>query len=144
MASSSRRKGKGKGHTNRSGRQKEEKTSNRFSPTQTDKEDNGNPDTEQENGSSSSKEASQESSPIRSQQAGEKVHIKGKRRVWGTLKAASAVAVKNTICQLTESALDTVQVKRKYKKLKGNKIRWWHILSGSESDLEALDRKWEG
>lgn len=72
------------------------------------------------------------------------MHIKGKRRVWGTLKAASAVAVKNTICQLTESALDTVQVKRKYKKLKGNKIHWWHILSGSESDLEALDRKWEG
>ena len=62
--------------------------------------------------------------------------------MWGTLKAASALTVKNTICQLTGSALDKVQVKRKYKKL--NKIRWWHILSGSESDLEALDKKWEG
>ena len=70
--------------------------------------------------------------------------VKGKRRVWGTLKAASAATVKNTICQLTGSALDKVQVKRKYKKLRGNKIRWWHILSGSESDLEALDKKWEG
>ena len=37
-----------------------------------------------------------------------------------------------------------VPVKHKYKKLRGNKIRWCHILSGSESDLEALDKKWDG
>ena len=109
----------------------------------------GNHDTEPErdpieNGSSSGDEASQESSPIHPQQTREKVLVKGKRRVWGTLKAASGVTVKNTICQLTGSALDKVQVKRKYEKLRGNKIRWWHILSGSESDLEALDKKWEG
>ena len=149
VASNSRGKGKGKGLTIRSGGRKEENALNHSSPTQTGKGDNDNNDTEQErdpieNGSSSSDQSYQESSPIRPQQTREKVLVKGKRRVWGTLKAASAATVKNTICQLTGSALDKVQVKRKYKKLRGNKIRWWHILSGSESDLEALDKKWEG
>ena len=148
-SNNSRGKGKGKGHTISSGGRKKENAPNRSGPTQTGKGNNGNCDTEKEcdpieNSSFSDGETSQEGSPIHLQQTREKVLVKGKRRVWGTLKAASAVTVKNTICQLTGSALDKVQVKRKYKKLKGNKIRWWHILSGSESDLEALDKKWEG
>ena len=42
-----------------------------------------------------------------------------------------------------EIAEEKVQVKRKYKKLGGNNIRWWHKVSGSENDLACLDNKWE-
>jgi len=30
------------------------------------------------------------------------------------------------------------------KNLGGNKIRWWHIVSGNENDLKSLDDIWEG
>jgi len=84
--------------------------------------------------------------PTRShqQQVREKEVVKGKRRIWGTLKAASATALKRNICQLTGISEGKVQIKRKYKNLGGNKIRWWHIVSGNENDLESLDDKWEG
>jgi len=90
--------------------------------------------------------ASQQSSPTRShqQQVREKEVVKGKRRIWGTLKAASATALMRNICQLTGISEEKVQIKRKYKNLGGNKIQWWHIVSGNENDLESLDDKWEG
>jgi len=53
----------------------------------------------------------------------EKVVVKGKRRIWGNLRAASATALKRNICQLTGIVEEKVQVKRKYKKLGGNKIQ---------------------
>ena len=64
--------------------------------------------------------ASQQSSPTCSHQlqVREKVVVKG-----GTLRAASATALKRNICQLTGIVEEKVQVKRKYKKLGGNKIQ---------------------
>jgi len=55
------------------------------------------------NGDETWDRASQQSSPTCSHQlqVREKVVVKGKRRIWGTLRAASATALKKNICQLT-------------------------------------------
>jgi len=74
---------------------------------------------------------------------GEKVQVQGKRRVWGTLKACSSSAVKQAICRLTETAKENILSKRKYKTMRNNKIRWWHIISGDEDNLEKLEKEWE-
>lgn len=73
----------------------------------------------------------------------EKVQVQGKRRVWGTLKACSSSAVKQAICRLTETAKENILSKRKYKTMRNNKIRWWHIISGDEDNLEKLEKEWE-
>ena len=74
---------------------------------------------------------------------GEGVQVQGKRRIWGTMKACSSNTAKNTICQLTGTTKENVQIKRKFKRLNNNKIRWWHIVSGDEGDLEKLEGEWE-
>ena len=74
---------------------------------------------------------------------GEKVSVEGKRRVWGTMKACSHSAVKHAIDQLVPALKDKFQVKRKYKKLHDNRVRWWHVISGAEKDLEELQKAWE-
>ena len=71
---------------------------------------------------------------------GEKVQVQGKWRVWGTLKACSSSAVKQAICRLTETAKENILSKCKYKTMRNNKIRWWHIISGDEDNLEKLER----
>ena len=78
-----------------------------------------------------------------SQERGEKVQVQGKRRIWGTLKACSSITAKQTTCQLTGATKEKLQFKRKFKKLPNNKTRWWHIVSGDESDLEKLEGEWE-
>ena len=71
------------------------------------------------------------------------VPVTGKRRIWGTLKAYSSQAVECAIYQLTTICEDKIQVKRKYKKDRNNRLRWWHVLSGEESDLQQLESEWE-
>ncbi len=72
-----------------------------------------------------------------------KIPVEGKRRIWGTLKACSHTTVKRALDQLVPELKDKFQVKRRYKKLRGNKIRWWHVVSGAEQDLEDLQKAWE-
>ena len=74
---------------------------------------------------------------------GEKIPVLGKRRVWGTLKACSQTTVKHALDQLVPALKGKLQVKRKYKKLRDNRIRWWHVISGAEKDLEDLQKSWE-
>ena len=48
--------------------------------------------------------------------------VNGARRIWGTLKSASAHTVKNTIVKLSErSDANSLQVKPKYKTLQNGK-----------------------
>lgn len=74
---------------------------------------------------------------------GEKIPVLGKRRVWGTLKACSHTTVKHALDQLVPALKGKLEVKRKYKKLRDNRIRWWHVISGAEKDLEDLQKSWE-
>ncbi len=71
------------------------------------------------------------------------VPVAGKRRIWGTLKACSSQAVKCAINQLTAIGEDKIQVKRKYKTLRNNRLRWWHVVSGEEADLQQLESEWD-
>ena len=48
-----------------------------------------------------------------------------------------------TICQLTGTSKEKLQIKHKFKRLHDNKTRWWHIVSGDEGDLDKLEGEWE-
>ena len=78
-----------------------------------------------------------------SQDNGSKVRVSGKRRVCRTLKATPAGVVKRSISNLAGEAQNMFEIKRKYKKLPNNRIRWWHILTGNEDELVSLEKKWE-
>ena len=71
------------------------------------------------------------------------LHVLGKRRVWGTLKACSHTTVKHALDQLVPALKGKLEVKRKYKKLRDNRICRWHVISGAEKDLEDLQKSWE-
>lgn len=68
--------------------------------------------------------------------------LPGKRKVWGTRKACSSDTVKNTITKLTSRKF-TIEVKRKYKLVNGNKtVKWWHVLKGEEDVMVLLEKEW--
>ena len=76
----------------------------------------------------------------------EKVIIEGKRKVWGTLRATSAGAVKNTIKALSKIEA-AFEVKRKYhlRNGRGTNVqasKWWFIISGEETVLKQLSDGW--
>jgi len=79
----------------------------------------------------------------------QKVRAHGVRRVWGTLKSSSSNAVKNTISHHVLVSVEAVPqignivVKRKYKRLPGNKIRWWFLVYMEEDSLQKLELEWE-
>ncbi len=62
--------------------------------------------------------------------------------MWGTRKACSADTVKDTISRLI-SAKVSIEVKRKYKLVNGNKtVKWWHVLRGDEETMALLQKEW--
>ena len=67
--------------------------------------------------------------------------VHGARRIWGTLRACSATAVKNAIQTLSKSK-PHLHVKRKTKVVQGREI-WWFVLHGEEAVLKNLDAEWE-
>ena len=70
--------------------------------------------------------------------------VNGARRIWGTLKSASAYAVKNTLVKLsTCSDANKLQVKRKYKTLQNGKCMWWFVIHHKEEVMQALEAEWE-
>lgn len=75
----------------------------------------------------------------------EKVKIEGKRKIWGTLRSTTTVAVKNAIKSMTDLEVD---VKRKYKTTapgRGDSMRisrWWFVVSANEELLKQLEGKW--
>ena len=78
-----------------------------------------------------------------------KIKEEGKRKIWGTVKATSASAVKSKILSLfkTEATLD---VKRKYRvrndggrsAARDRRTVWWFILTGEEAVLRQLESEW--
>ena len=78
----------------------------------------------------------------------QKVRVSGVRRIWGTVKSCSSGAVKNTVSNLVSPEavpqIGNMVVKRKYKRLPGNKIRWWFLIYMEEDSLEKLESAWMG
>ena len=77
----------------------------------------------------------------------EKEGVPGSRKLWGTLRAATASVVSSTIGKLTTVGKH-VEVKRKYKlrpngSTKNRNSKWWFILRGSEYVLKELEGEWE-
>ena len=73
-----------------------------------------------------------------------RIPVKGARRVWDTVKTATAIAVKTTIKQLTTVG-EGVLVKRKYKTAGDESkciVRWWFVVSGEEETLQLLQKEW--
>ena len=73
-----------------------------------------------------------------------RMQVKGARRIWGTIKATTPVAVKATIKQFSTVGASLV-VKRKYKTASEDPqrvIRWWFVLRGEEESLETLQGEW--
>ena len=71
-----------------------------------------------------------------------KVVVEGARRIWGTLKNFPSTAVLGAISKLTE-VKDSLQIRRKFKKLTGNKMLWWFVIHCEEEILCKLDAEWE-
>ena len=71
-----------------------------------------------------------------------KVLVQGARKIWGTMINCTTAAVLGAISKLTPS-ISNLRVKRKYKSLSNNKIAWWFIIHGQESELGTLEAQWE-
>jgi len=83
-----------------------------------------------------------------SHQAGSgKIQATGVRRVWSTMKSCTPTAVKGTIVRLISNELvpgiDSITVKRKYRRTSNNKLRWLFLLFMPEEALLKLETAWE-
>ena len=70
-----------------------------------------------------------------------RVRISGARKIWGTLRATTAVAVKNAIFSITKIPTEEFVVKRKYKSSPYT-TKWWFVIRGEESMLKKLEAVW--
>ena len=82
-----------------------------------------------------------------------KVEVKGKRKVWGTLKTTTMAAMKNAIKVI--SKVEGINIKHKYSLKKAQQAmigreaastevsKWWFVISGEESILDQLARNWD-
>ena len=70
----------------------------------------------------------------------------GARKIWGTLKTTTSIAVRNTISSLTTIPSSKLQIKRKYKSRRINPdtvtLKWWFVIRGEESVLQELEGEW--
>ncbi len=74
-----------------------------------------------------------------------RVPVKGARKVWGTLRSTTKVAVENAIKNLTNTSTKGLVVKRKFKTACNDASRvtkWWFVIRGEESVLEELQKEW--
>ena len=69
--------------------------------------------------------------------------VQGARRVWGTLKATTPTAVKNTLQRLSTIGEGAVLVKRKYKTVASDMLQGgWFVVRGEEELLLRLQDEW--
>ena len=74
-----------------------------------------------------------------------RVPVTGARKIWGTVKYATAASVTSTLKTLAKLPVDAVFVKRKYKTAQNNKkqvVRWWFVVRGDERVLKDLESNW--
>jgi len=74
-----------------------------------------------------------------------RVLLKGARKIWGTLRTTTTLAVENALKTLTSINVKSLIVKRKFKTAHNNKDRvtkWWFVVRSEESILEQLQKEW--
>ena len=86
--------------------------------------------------------ASKSDHPRRSHDSSSRVKVDGARRIWGTVPTCSAGAIVATISKLIPNNLQ-LRVRRKTKMAGSNKVLWWFVVHGAESDLITLEQNWE-
>ena len=104
-------------------------------PMLTTSKPTANRQSRQQNLLDSSKSASGESNKSR-------IKVAGARKIWGTVPTCSAGAVAATISKLVPTKLQ-LRIRRKTKASIRNKVVWWFVVHGTESDLVILERDWE-
>lgn len=100
---------------------------------------------EQSNEGSGAESQNAAKSEGRNKHSYKRVAIDGARRIWGTVRATTAMAVKATLHRLTTVPNNAMAVKRKYKTARENSksvTRWWFVVRGSEEVLQALHAEW--
>ena len=71
-----------------------------------------------------------------------RIPLKGARKIWGTLRHTTTLAVQNTLKALTKCS-SGLTIKRKFKTADRNQVtKWWFVLRGEEQLLEQLQEKW--
>ena len=75
---------------------------------------------------------------------GHTIEVAGARKVWGTIRTTTSLAVSTTLKRLTTVG-HKLTVKRKSQAASegGRKERWWFIIRGDEVDLDCLQLQWE-
>ena len=74
-----------------------------------------------------------------------RVPISGARKIWGTLRSTTTVAVVKTLKSLTRIPSDSFKIKRKFKTAASNSkqvTRWWFVVRGEEKTLQQLQEAW--
>ena len=74
-----------------------------------------------------------------------RVPVTGARKIWGTVKYATAASVTSTLKTLAKLPVDAVFVKRKYKTAQNNRkqvVWWWFVVRGDERVLKDLESNW--
>ncbi len=74
-----------------------------------------------------------------------RIPVKGARKIWGTLRHTTTLAVQNTLKALTKCCNNGLTIKRKFKATHGDRNRvtkWWFVLRGEEQLLEQLQEEW--
>ncbi len=74
------------------------------------------------------------------------VKVEGARKIWGTLRSTTTVAVANSLKALTTIAPTAFSVKRKFKTAPTNPkkaVQWWFVSRGEEHILQQLQDAWD-
>ena len=73
-----------------------------------------------------------------------RIPVKGARKVWGTLRSTTTLAVENALKTLTSINAMGLVVKRKFKTARNDErvTKWWFVVRGEESVLEQLQKEW--
>lgn len=75
-----------------------------------------------------------------------RVPIVGARRIWGTLRTTTHIAVANTLKRFTTVDVENLRVKRKFKLATTDPRRvqkWWFMVRGNEDILQQLEASWD-
>ena len=74
-----------------------------------------------------------------------RVKVLGARKVWGTLRATTSLAVRNVISNIAKIPSEQLAIKRKYKESPSSRkaSKWWFVIRGDEKLLQQLESKWQ-
>ena len=73
--------------------------------------------------------------------------LSGARKIWGTLRSTTTLAVANALKQLAGIDTSKLQIKRMFKTSSTESSRvkkWWFVIRGEEDLLNKLEAGWNG